>query len=68
MMKRAILRQLLVRKIGLSQLHFVLDLPHADSDAEAYSEEDDNNSGSTDYSSRRAPMNSNSVNHDHHGK
>ncbi|KAJ7315710.1 hypothetical protein DFH08DRAFT_1039399 [Mycena albidolilacea] len=37
-----------------------------DSDAEAYSEEDDNNSGSTDCSSRRAPRDSNSMNHDHH--
>jgi hypothetical protein len=44
MMKRTILRQLLVRKIGLARLHFVLDLPHADGDAEpeAYLEADDN--------------------------
>ncbi|KAJ7785501.1 hypothetical protein B0H14DRAFT_2630487 [Mycena olivaceomarginata] len=39
----------------------------ADSDAEANLEEDNNNSGSADYSSYHAPRNSNSVNHDHHG-
>ncbi|KAJ7820071.1 hypothetical protein B0H14DRAFT_2600183 [Mycena olivaceomarginata] len=39
-----------------------------DSDAEAYSEEDDDKSGSTDFSFHHAPRNSNRVNHDHQGK
>jgi hypothetical protein len=60
----------MVSKSDCSQrnLIFIVNLFHPDSDAEAYSEEDDNNSGTTDCSFHHAPRNSNKVNHENHGK